>query len=88
MRNGDYSPTRLDAQQDAGTNLKLPVCIGFKALVFSVNLLFTTRMDSHPENTVGLLSMAGKGYAIFIHMNNMIQLFHLIMQGGYASVSD
>lgn len=48
MRNGDYSPTRLDAQQDA------------------VNLLFTTRMDSHPENTVGLLSMAGKGVDMLV----------------------
>ena len=48
MRNGDYAPTRLDAQQDA------------------VNLICNSKLDSHPESTVGLLSMAGKGYFYFI----------------------
>ena len=44
MRNGDYTPTRLEAQKDA------------------VNLIFSSKTNSNPENTVGLLTMAGKGY--------------------------
>ena len=45
MRNGDYAPTRFDAQADA------------------VNIVFQTKIDSNPENTVGVMSMAGKGCA-------------------------
>ena len=44
MRNGDYTPTRLEAQNDC------------------VNLLFGSKIQANPENTVGLLTMAGKGY--------------------------
>ena len=44
MRNGDYQPTRFDAQADA------------------VNTVFQTKIDSNPENTVGVMTMAGKGY--------------------------
>jgi 26S proteasome regulatory subunit N10 len=47
MRNGDYTPTRLEAQKDA------------------VNLIFGSKTNSNPENTVGLLTMAGKGYVQF-----------------------
>lgn len=43
MRNGDYAPTRLMAQQDA------------------VSLVITSRTDSNSENTVGILTMGGKG---------------------------
>lgn len=46
MRNGDYLPTRFDAQSDA------------------VNVIFQTKIDSNPENTVGIMTMAGKGYVI------------------------
>lgn len=42
MRNGDYPPTRWDAQADA------------------VNILFDAKTNSHPENMVGILTMAGK----------------------------
>lgn len=42
MRNGDYQPSRFDAQQDA------------------VNTIFQTKIDSNPENTVGIMTMAGK----------------------------
>lgn len=42
MRNGDYAPTRLEAQNDA------------------VTILFNAKTQSNPENTVGLLTMAGK----------------------------
>lgn len=43
MRNGDYQPTRLQAQADA------------------VNVVFQTKIDSNPENTVGIMTMAQKG---------------------------
>ena len=43
MRNGDYIPTRLDAQQDAA------------------NLVSNAKTQQNPENTVGVLSMAGSG---------------------------
>lgn len=47
MRNGDYAPTRFEAQADA------------------VNVLFQTKVDSNPESTVGIMTMAGKGYVSF-----------------------
>jgi 26S proteasome regulatory subunit N10 len=43
MRNGDFAPSRLEAQQDA------------------VNLLAGAKTQQNPENTVGVLTMAGKG---------------------------
>lgn len=43
MRNGDYTPTRFQAQNDA------------------VSVIFNTVTQSNPENTVGLMSMGGKG---------------------------
>jgi 26S proteasome regulatory subunit N10 len=46
MLNGDYQPTRFEAQSDA------------------VNTIFQTKTDSNPENTVGLMTMAGKGYVM------------------------
>lgn len=42
MRNGDYPPTRWEAQSDA------------------VNVLFDAKTNSHPENMVGIMTMAGK----------------------------
>ncbi|KAJ1518077.1 hypothetical protein HMI54_002722 [Coelomomyces lativittatus] len=42
MRNGDFVPSRSQAQADA------------------VNLLFNIKTQSHPENAVGLMTMAGK----------------------------
>jgi 26S proteasome regulatory subunit N10 len=44
MRNGDYVPTRFEAQNDA------------------VTFLFNAKTQSNPENTVGLMTMAGKRY--------------------------
>jgi hypothetical protein len=44
MRNGDFSPNRFEAMQDA------------------VNLVCGTKIQSNPENVVGLLTMAGKSY--------------------------
>ena len=42
MRNGDFAPTRFEAQRDA------------------VNLLFGSKLNGHPENTVALMTMADK----------------------------
>jgi len=43
MRNGDYIPSRFEAQSDA------------------VKTIFQTKIDSNPENTVGVMTMANKG---------------------------
>jgi len=52
MRNGDFAPSRLDAQQDA------------------VNLLAGAKTQSNPENTVGVLTMAGKGVEVRVAMTS------------------
>jgi hypothetical protein len=44
MRNGDFTPSRLEAQND---------CVTF---------LFNAKTSSNPENTVGLVSLAGKRF--------------------------
>lgn len=44
MRNGDFVPSRLEAQSDA------------------VTFLFNAKTSSNAENTVGLITMAGKRY--------------------------
>jgi len=48
MRNGDYQPTRFDAQMDA------------------VSTVFQTKTDANPENTVGVMTMAGKGPEVLV----------------------
>jgi hypothetical protein len=48
MRNGDYTPSRLEAQNDA------------------VTFLFNAKTQSNPENTVGLISMAGKRFIVHL----------------------
>lgn len=48
MRNGDYSPSRFQAQSDA------------------VNLICGAKTQSNPENTVGVLTMAGKGVRVLV----------------------
>ena len=57
MRNGDYTPTRLDAQQDAAS------------------LVCNDRTNSNPENTVGILTMAGNGYFIYCKFLKNIQTY-------------
>jgi len=52
MRNGDFAPSRSDAQQDA------------------VNLLAGAKTQSNPENTVGVLTMAGKGVEVRVAMTS------------------
>ncbi|CAM8934681.1 unnamed protein product [Rhodiola kirilowii] len=48
MRNGDYSPTRFQAQADA------------------VSLICGAKTQSNPENTVGVMIMAGKGVRVLV----------------------
>ncbi|KAL6304047.1 hypothetical protein BKA93DRAFT_749992 [Sparassis latifolia] len=61
MRNGDYQPTRFDAQADA------------------VNTLFQTKIDSNPENTVGIMTMAGKGPEVLVtHSKDLGQILQAI----------
>ena len=48
MRNGDYAPTRLEAQQDAA------------------GMICNDRTGSNPENTVGVLTMAGRGVDLLV----------------------
>lgn len=48
MRNGDYQPSRFDAQADA------------------INAVFNAKVDSNPENSVGIMTMAGKGFVPFL----------------------
>ncbi|GAV64849.1 UIM domain-containing protein/VWA_2 domain-containing protein [Cephalotus follicularis] len=48
MRNGDYPPSRFQAQADA------------------VNLICGAKTQSNPENTVGVLTMAGKGVRVLV----------------------
>ena len=47
-RNGDYAPTRFQAQTDA------------------VNLLAGAKTQHHPENTVGVMTMAGKSPQVLV----------------------
>jgi 26S proteasome regulatory subunit N10 len=47
MRNGDYQPSRFEAQSDA------------------VSVIFGTKTQSNPENTVGVMTMAAKGWVHF-----------------------
>ncbi|CAA7269212.1 unnamed protein product [Cyclocybe aegerita] len=57
MRNGDYQPTRFEAQADA------------------VNVLFQTKIDANPENTVGVMTMAGKAPEVLVtHTKDLGQI--------------
>ncbi|KAH7930337.1 hypothetical protein BV22DRAFT_1055288 [Leucogyrophana mollusca] len=57
MRNGDYQPSRFDAQSDA------------------VNTIFQTKIDSNPENTVGVMTMANKGPEVLVtHSKDLGQI--------------
>lgn len=59
MRNGDYAPSRIDAEQDAGAPLTSP-CVSQLTISLAA-MLCNDRLNSNPENTVGILTMAGKG---------------------------
>ncbi|KAI9261560.1 hypothetical protein BDA99DRAFT_537947 [Phascolomyces articulosus] len=52
MRNGDYTPTRLAAQNEA------------------VNLIFSSKTQANRENTVGLMTMAGKSPEVLVTLTS------------------
>ncbi|KIJ61008.1 hypothetical protein HYDPIDRAFT_116524 [Hydnomerulius pinastri MD-312] len=61
MRNGDYMPSRFDAQSDA------------------VNTVFQTKIDSNPENTVGVMTMANKGPEVLVtHSKDLGQILNAL----------
>ncbi|KAF9918326.1 hypothetical protein BX616_009341 [Lobosporangium transversale] len=71
MRNGDYTPTRLEAQADA------------------VSLIFNAKTQSNPENTVSLMTMAGKSPKVLVtftsDMGKILSALHNVSIGGRAS---
>ncbi|KAK3806437.1 MAG: hypothetical protein J3Q66DRAFT_120320 [Benniella sp.] len=71
MRNGDYTPTRLEAQADA------------------VNLIFGAKTQSNPENTVSLMTMAGKSPKVLVtftsDIGKIISALHKVSVGGQVS---
>ncbi|KAJ9081236.1 proteasome regulatory particle base subunit rpn10 [Entomophthora muscae] len=68
MRNGDFSPSRSEAQHDA------------------VNILFRSKTGSNPENTVGVLTMAGKGPEVLVTLTSdlgkVLNAIHRVSIGG------
>jgi len=73
MRNGDFAPSRLEAQQDA------------------VNLLAGAKTQSNPENTVGVLTMAGSGVEVRVAMTSdvgkVLAQSHGAKLGGVVNLS-
>ncbi|KAG0502060.1 hypothetical protein HPP92_002132 [Vanilla planifolia] len=72
MRNGDYAPSRFQAQADA------------------VNLVCGAKTQSNPENTVGLLTMAGKRVRVLVtptsDLGKILACMHGHMDGSYSFV--
>lgn len=68
MRNGDYAPSRFEAQQDAA------------------GVLCNDRLNNNPENTVGLLTMAGQGVDLLAspteESGKILACFSQIKMGG------
>lgn len=68
MRNGDYIPTRLEAQQDA------------------VNLICGAKTQSNPENTVAILSGAGRSPGVLVSLTGdlgkVLSSLHEVKIGG------
>ncbi|KAJ3272833.1 hypothetical protein HK104_004385 [Borealophlyctis nickersoniae] len=73
MRNGDYTPTRMEAQNDA------------------VTFLFNAKTQSNPENTVGLMTMAGKSPEVLVTLTSdigkILTSLHKIQIAGRASIN-
>ncbi|CBI17356.3 hypothetical protein PVL29_005152 [Vitis rotundifolia] len=73
MRNGDYSPTRFQAQADA------------------VNLICGAKTQSNPENTVGVLTMAGKGVRVLVtptsDLGKILACMHGLEVGGEMNLA-
>ncbi|MQL92828.1 hypothetical protein Taro_025461 [Colocasia esculenta] len=66
MRNGDYSPSRFQAQADA------------------VNLICGAKTQSNPENTVGILTMAGKGVRVLVTPTSDLGKILACMHGTFS----
>lgn len=62
-RNGDFSPSRLEAQQD------------------TANLICGAKVQSNPENAIGLLTMAGKRVAVEAAPTSDMGLFVQALHG-------
>ncbi|OMO83541.1 von Willebrand factor, type A [Corchorus olitorius] len=73
MRNGDYSPSRFQAQADA------------------VNLICGAKTQSNPENTVGVLTMAGKGVRVLVtptsDLGKILACMHGLEIGGEMNLA-
>lgn len=73
MRNGDYTPSRFQAQSDA------------------VNLICGAKTQSNPENTVGVLTMAGKGVRVLVtptsDLGKILACMHGLEIGGEMSLA-
>lgn len=73
MRNGDYAPSRFQAQADA------------------VNLICGAKTQSNPENTVGVLTLAGKGAKVVVtpttDLGKILQAMHDLTIDGTANVA-
>lgn len=73
MRNGDYSPSRFQAQSDA------------------INLIIGAKTQSNPENTVGILTMAGKGVRVLATPTNdlgkIVACMHALEVGGEMNIA-
>ncbi|CAJ0768935.1 5662_t:CDS:2, partial [Entrophospora sp. SA101] len=69
MRNGDYTPTRLEAQKDC------------------VNLLFGSKIQANPENTVGLLTMAEVLVTLTSDVGKIYSALHNIKIGGKPNLT-
>ncbi|KAG5050833.1 hypothetical protein JHK87_003031 [Glycine soja] len=73
MRNGDYSPSRFQAQTDA------------------VNLICGAKTQSNPENTVGVLTMAGKGVRVLVtptsDLGKILACMHGLEIGGEMNLA-
>lgn len=64
MRNGDYAPTRYDAQATA------------------TEFIFQNKINSNPENTVGLLSYGGNGPQV---LSTLTTDFGKILSGAHGT---
>ncbi|KAE8692632.1 26S proteasome non-ATPase regulatory subunit 4-like protein [Hibiscus syriacus] len=73
MRNGDYSPSRFQAQADA------------------VSLICGAKTQSNPENTVGILTMAGKGVSVLAtptsDLGKILSCMHGLEMGGEMNLA-
>eukprot|EP00741_Cyanophora_paradoxa_P004794 tig00000829_g4652.t1 len=74
MRNGDYPPTRFEAQHDA------------------VNLVCGAKTQQNPENTVGILTYAGKRPELLVtptsDLGKILQSLHHVKLGGSADLAN